>query len=55
MPAYEYVCNDCKREFTVFLSIKEFEAKPKIICSNCQSDNVVKKLTPFFVKTSKKS
>ena len=26
MPAYEYVCKDCKHEFTVFLSIKEFEA-----------------------------
>jgi len=55
MPAYEYVCNDCKKEFTVFLSIKEFEAKPKIICPHCQSDNAVKKLTTFFAKTSKKS
>lgn len=55
MPAYEYLCNDCKKEFTVFLSIKEFEAKPKIKCPNCQSDNVIKKLTSFFAKTSKKS
>jgi putative FmdB family regulatory protein len=55
MPAYEYGCHDCKREFTVFLSIKEFEAKPKVKCPNCQSDNVVKKLTSFFAKTSKKS
>lgn len=55
MPAYEYMCNDCKKDFTVFLSIKEFESKPKIVCSQCQSDNVTKKLTSFFVKTSKKS
>ncbi len=55
MPAYEYVCNDCKREFIAFLSIKEFEAKPKIKCSHCQSDNVVKKLTSFYTKTSRKS
>lgn len=55
MPAYEYVCNDCKKEFTVFLSIKEFESKPKIICPHCQSDNAAKKLTSFFAKTSKKS
>jgi len=55
MPAYEYVCNDCKREFIVFLLIKEFEAKPKIKCSHCKSDNVVKKLTSFYTKTSKKS
>jgi putative FmdB family regulatory protein len=55
MPAYEYLCNDCKREFSVFLSIKEFEAKQKIICPHCQSDNTLKKLTPFFAKTSRKS
>ena len=27
MPAYEYICKDCNKEFVVFLSIKEFEAK----------------------------
>jgi len=55
MPAYEYLCNECKKEFTVFISIKEFEAKPKIICPHFQIDNTLKKLTPFFAKTSKKS
>ena len=55
MPAYEYTCKDCKKAFTVFLSIKEFETKPKIKCPHCQSDNVEKKLTSFFTKTSKKS
>jgi putative FmdB family regulatory protein len=55
MPAYEYTCKDCKKEFTVFLSIKEFEANPKVKCSHCQSDNVARKLTTFFTKTSKKS
>ena len=55
MPAYEYVCNDCSKEFVVFLSIREFEAKPKIKCPHCESDNVLKKLTGFFTKTSKKS
>ncbi|MBI5188847.1 MAG: zinc ribbon domain-containing protein [Nitrospirae bacterium] len=55
MPAYEYICNDCKKEFTVFLSIREFDMKPKVNCPNCQGDNVVKKLTSFFAKTSKKS
>ena len=55
MPAYEYTCNDCRKEFTVFLSIREFEKKPKISCPHCQSDNVGKKLTSFFAKTSKKS
>jgi putative FmdB family regulatory protein len=55
MPAYEYSCKDCKRNFTVFLSIKEFEANPKIKCPQCQSDNVERQITGFFAKTSKKS
>jgi putative FmdB family regulatory protein len=55
MPAYEYVCKNCNKEFVIFLSIKEFEARPQIKCSHCQSDNVQKKLTCFFTKTSRKS
>ncbi len=55
MPAYEYVCKDCNKEFTVFLSIREYESKPKIRCPHCESDNVVRKLTGFFAKTSRKA
>lgn len=55
MPAYEYNCKDCNKDFTVFLTIKEFEEKPKIKCPLCGSDNVQKKITGFFAKTSKKS
>jgi len=55
MPAYEYICKDCKKDFTVFLSMKEFEARPKIACPLCNGDNVEKKFTSFYAKTSKKS
>ncbi len=55
MPAYEYACEDCKKDFTVYLSFKEYEEKPKIKCPNCDSSNVLKKFTAFFAKTSKKS
>lgn len=55
MPAYEYLCKACGRSFIVYLSIKELEANPKIICTHCQSNDVSKKLTTFFTKTSKKS
>jgi putative FmdB family regulatory protein len=55
MPSYEYECKDCKKDFTIFLSLKELEAKPKIICPHCESDNVDRKLTGFFAKTDKKS
>ncbi len=55
MPAYEYSCKDCVKEFTVFLSLKQYEAAPKICCPHCESDNVERKITGFFAKTSKKS
>ena len=31
MPAYEYHCRDCNNGLTVFLSIKEFEAKQSTV------------------------
>jgi putative FmdB family regulatory protein len=55
MPAYEYACMDCEKEFTVYLSISKYEAHPKIKCPHCTSDHVERKLTSFFAKTSKKS
>jgi len=30
MPAYEYQCKDCKKNFMIFLSIKEFEEKQRL-------------------------
>lgn len=55
MPAYEYECKDCGRNFTVFLSLKEIEEHPVIKCPNCECDKVQKKITGFFAKTGKKS
>ena len=55
MPAYEYGCKDCNKDFTVFLPIKEYEAKPEIKCPHCGSDNVQKKLAGIFTKTTKQS
>jgi putative FmdB family regulatory protein len=55
MPAYEYDCKDCQKDFTIFITIREYEEKPKIKCPHCDSDNVHKKITGFFAKTSSKS
>jgi putative FmdB family regulatory protein len=55
MPAYEYVCKDCGKEFTVYLSLKEFEAHPSIKCSQCGSKKAERVYSGFFAKTSKKS
>lgn len=55
MPSYEYTCRDCGTGFTVYLTFKEYDEKPKINCPHCGSDNVHKNISGFFAKTSKKS
>ena len=55
MPAYEYECRDCKRDFTIYLSVKEYEEKPRITCPHRGSDNLHKKFSGFYAKTSSKS
>lgn len=56
MPAYEYNCKKCGKDFIVYLSVKEFESKSSaVVCPNCQSSEVVRKLSHFYTKTSKKS
>ena len=55
MPSYEYRCVDCGQEFTVFLSLQEFDAHPRLGCPHCGSDHVERKFGAFSVKTGKKS
>ncbi len=55
MPSYDYECRDCKKTFTVVMSFKEYDSKPKIECPGCKKGNVEKKFTAFFAKTNKKS
>ena len=55
MPAYEYECLDCSRDFSVFLSIREMESVSGMVCPHCGSGNVKRKITGFFAKTARKS
>ncbi len=55
MPSYDYECKDCKKRFTVVMSFKEYDSKPKIECPDCKKGNVEKKFAAFFAKTDKKS
>jgi putative FmdB family regulatory protein len=55
MPAYDYECVDCAKEFTAFQSIKEYEASQKVVCPHCGGSNVKRKFNGFFAKTSRKS
>jgi putative FmdB family regulatory protein len=54
MPQYEFVCKDCKKPFSKFLAISEYD-KGQMTCPTCGSNNVEQQLSPFYVVTSRKS
>lgn len=54
MPTYEFRCEDCRRKFTLIMSMAERD-KGKINCPACKKRNVKQQMTTFQTKTSKKS
>ncbi len=54
MPLYEFLCLDCKKTFTLPLSVSDFE-KRKYQCPSCKSKKVEEQFTSVNVVTSKKS
>ena len=54
MPSYTYVCKECKKSFTLTMSIAEYERK-KISCPGCSSKKVEQKPSAFFAVSAKKS
>jgi putative FmdB family regulatory protein len=54
MPSYEFLCKNCKKTFTVLLSLPEYE-KGHITCPKCKSKKVEQKPAAFFAVTTKKS
>jgi len=57
MPTYEFLCKKCKKRFERICSLEEYEreTKKKIKCPKCGSTSVVRQISAFQVKTSKKS
>ncbi len=53
MPRYDYRCPDCKKKFSVLLSIKEHDAGVK--CPKCGGKKVEQLISSFMTKTSRKS
>jgi putative FmdB family regulatory protein len=54
MPLYEYECQDCKKIFTVALSLREHdEGKPA--CPGCGSKKVGQLISSFIAKTASKT
>lgn len=54
MPTYEYLCGQCGHEFTIVISLGEYEAG-KVNCPKCNSPEVKQQMTAFISKTSRKS
>ena len=54
MPSYEYLCKECKKNFTVIMTVTEYD-KHHVTCPKCKSKKVEQKIAAFFAVTSKKS
>jgi putative FmdB family regulatory protein len=54
MPHYEFFCKDCKKTFTLILTLAEYD-KGKFICPKCKGKHVEQRLAAFYAVTSKKS
>ncbi len=54
MPHYNFLCRDCKKEFSKVLTLAEYE-KGGIVCPHCMSKDVEQRWAAFYAVTSKKS
>ena len=54
MPTYEFYCEKCKKDFSVILSLSEYENK-MYRCPKCQAKKLKQQITSFQAVTSKKS
>jgi putative FmdB family regulatory protein len=54
MPTYEYLCKECKKIFTLILTVAEHDRK-RVACPKCKSRKAEQQFKSFFAVTSKKS
>jgi len=54
MPTYEFICEKCKKPFTLIMKISEYEKK-NFVCPKCKSKKVKQQVTSFQTITSSKS
>jgi putative FmdB family regulatory protein len=54
MPVYEYHCDNCRREITVTLPIREHD-KSVPACPQCGGRDLQPLVSTFFSQTSRKS
>jgi putative FmdB family regulatory protein len=54
MPIYEFICEKCRKAFTLAITISEYEKKA-FRCPKCKSTRVKQQISSFQAITSKKS
>ncbi len=54
MPQYEFTCLACKKNFSLILTVTEYE-KGVLKCPKCGSKKLEQRWAAFFAVTSKKS
>jgi putative FmdB family regulatory protein len=54
MPTYDFYCKNCDKNFTVIISISEYEKK-SYECPKCKGKELEQQITAFQTVTSKKS
>ena len=54
MPIYEYVCENCGKPFSLFLSYADYDAAV-VSCPDCGSGSVRRKIRPIRVATGEKA
>ena len=54
MPRYEFICEECKKAFTLDMKVAEYQKK-KHRCPKCKSAKTRQQITSFQTITSKKS
>jgi putative FmdB family regulatory protein len=54
MPYYEYLCQGCKKKFSMALTIADHD-KGRVKCPKCGSSKLEQQWAAFYATTSKKS
>jgi putative FmdB family regulatory protein len=54
MPLYDYFCLDCKQRFDIYLTYREYGARP-VTCLHCRSQNVRRRIPRVRVAKSEDS
>ena len=53
MPTYDFYCKKCKKDFSIIISISEYEKK-KFKCPKCKGKELKQQITSFQTVTSEK-